>query len=307
MCTTAIVNDLEILENEPIPTWFHVGGRADRLVNVRDQADLARAIALDPSARVLGDGANLLVDDGGVGELVIATKRMNRVRIESKSGKVWAEAGADLPKLIVATVREGLAGLEGLGGVPATVGGATIMNAGGKFGEIADSITAVHVVDRSGRERVLSRSEIQFSYRHSGLAPFLVTAVEFQLQPSDQPSLRKRLLEVMEYKKHSQPMKDKSAGCCFKNPTLTTALSDSRGPIGEAGARVSAGMLIDRAGLKTLAIGGASVNERHGNFLVTTEGATAGDVIRLMEEVERRVFDRFGVVLEREVVVWSRG
>jgi len=110
----------------------------------------------------------------------------------------------------------------------------------------------------------------------------------------------------MAYKKRSQPMADASAGCCFKNPTLAAEVSEL-GEHGLAGKRVSAGMLIDRAGLKGLRVGAAEVSPVHGNFLVPREGATAGDVIRLMVEVERRVLERFGVRLAREVVVWERG
>jgi len=289
-----------------IPTWFRIGGRADRLVHVRTLNELIEAVAIDPACRVLGDGANLLVDDDGVGELVVATTGMNAVEINAASGRVLADAGADLPKLILATGRAGLAGLEGLGGIPATVGGAIVMNAGGAFGQIADSVAAVHMIDRGGAVRRLARDEIAFGYRHSGLSPAIVARVEFQLTSSDPVPLRERLKDVMAYKKKSQPMAADSAGCCFKNPTLSADVADDRGAIGHAGQRVSAGMLIDRAGLKGLAAGGASVSPVHGNFLVTKTGAKARDVIDLMAEIEKRVRDRFGVVLEREVVVWTR-
>lgn len=306
MSIAATVNELQISENAPIPTWFKIGGRADRMVNVRTSEELAQAIAMDPNARILGDGANLLVDDEGVAELVVSTKTMNSFEIDAATGRVVADAGVDLPKLILATGRAGLSGLEGLGGIPATLGGAVIMNAGGAFGQIADAVSVVHVVDRNGVVSQRKRSEIDFSYRHSGLAPAVVMRVELVLQPADPVELRNKLKDVMAYKKRSQPMAADSAGCCFKNPTLQSDLSDAGVPIGAAGQRVSAGMLIDRAGLKGLSIGGASVSPVHGNFLVTAVGATARDVIALMTEVERRVMARFGVRLEREVVVWQR-
>ena len=130
----------------------------------------------------------------------------------------------------------------------------------------------------------------------------IVTAVEFGLDPGDAAPLRDRLKECMAYKKASQPMGAASAGCCFKNPTLGEAIEG----VGDEGTRVSAGMLIDRAGCKGLRQGGAAVSEAHANFLVTDDGAKARDVIALMERVEARVRDTFGVTLEREVVVWTR-
>lgn len=295
---------LVIERDAEIPTWFGIGGRADQLARPSDAAQLRECLKRDPALRVLGDGANLLVDDPGVSELVVVLggKDLTGVKFEPDGGRVVAGAGANLPKLINETVRRGLSGLEGLGGIPASVGGAVIMNAGGSFGQIADAVAAVRALDREANEVTLGRDEIEFSYRHSGLDHLIITSVEFDLAEEDPVALRARLKEVMEYKKGSQPMADRSAGCVFKNPTLTMDLAD----VAPAGERVSAGMLIDRAGCKGLRVGGASVSTRHANFVVTEKEATARDVIRLMEQTSARVLDRFGVALEREVVVWSR-
>ncbi len=149
---------------------------------------------------------------------------------------------------------------------------------------------------------VLPREMIDFGYRRSGLKGLVITRVEFSLQPGDGSALRARLLEVMAYKKKSQPMKENCAGCAFKNPTLSADLAG----IGAAGARVSAGMLIDKAGCKGLRMRSAEVSPLHGNFLTADTGGKARDVIELMDEVRRRVMDRFGVGLENEVVVWRR-
>ncbi|CAG1000598.1 UDP-N-acetylmuramate dehydrogenase [Phycisphaerales bacterium] len=302
MPTTAAMT---IQKNAPIPTWFGIGGRADRLLAVRSDDDIRRGLEIDRAALVLGDGANLLVDDAGVGELVLAMEGYCGVEFADGSGVV-AQAGADLSKLIHETARRGLAGLEGLIGIPASVGGAAVMNAGGKFGQIADVIRRVHAISRGGSEVTLERRDIHYGYRRSGLNDLVIRRVEFGLMPEDPGSLRARVKDVMAYKKGSQPLAASSAGCCFKNPTLRQDVRDERGEIGRAGERVSAGMLIDRAGLKGLRVRGAVVSERHANFLVPDKGAAARDVIDLMEQVERRVLDRFGVVLEREVVVWRR-
>jgi UDP-N-acetylmuramate dehydrogenase len=303
-----VTHDLEIFEHAEIPTWFGIGGRADRLVRPTSIEDIVRAVEMDPSLRVLGEGANLLVDDAGVGELVLDMSHsgLRSWEIDAARGIVRADAGADLPKLILETVRRGLAGLEGLGGIPASLGGAVMMNAGGAFGQIADAVERVHAIDRAGRSITLERAAIAFDYRHSGLNDLILTKVDLRLTPGDPAKIRERLKDVMEYKKHSQPMAEKSAGCCFKNPTLPHDLAIATGEIGAKGARVSAGMLIDFAGCKGLRVGGAEVSQRHANFLVTNDGAKARDVIQLMHEIERRVLDRFGVQLHREVVVWER-
>jgi UDP-N-acetylmuramate dehydrogenase len=149
---------------------------------------------------------------------------------------------------------------------------------------------------------VFPRGLIDFGYRRSGLRRLVLTRVEFTLAPGDPAALRTRLTDVMAYKKKSQPMAENSAGCAFKNPTLAAAIEG----VGAAGARVSAGMLIDRAGCKGLRLGSARVSAVHGNFLTADAGGRARDVMDLMDEVRRRVLDRFGVVLENEVVLWRR-
>lgn len=307
MSVSATVSEsLDIIENAPIATWFRIGGRADRLMRPRDAAELSRALDVaGGKVWVLGDGANLLVDDDGIDGVVVELNAPAFVvtQIDAKAGTIRVGAGAKLPQLIHVATKAGLAGLEVLGGIPATVGGAIVMNAGGAYGQIADVVARVHGIDRAGNAVTLERGQIDFGYRHSGLNHLILTHAELVLPAGDPEQLRKRLLEIMEFKKKSQPMKENSAGCCFKNPTLA---GDVEG-LGAKGQRVSAGMVIDRAGLKGLAIGGASVSPVHANFIVTVEGATARNVIDLMNEVTRRVKERFGVELEREVVVWERG
>ncbi len=301
---------IEVERDAPIPTWFGVGGRAERLARPCSVEELRRCVEMDPRLRVLGDGANLLVDDDGVAELVVALRGAPFADVRWDSGHgappviVHAGSGANLPRLIVEAVRRGLGGIEGLGGIPATLGGAVMMNAGGKFGQIADVVERVHAVDRDGGVHAIGRDEIEFDYRRSGLDDLIVTGVDLRLTPADPAALRDRLREVMAYKKDSQPLKERSAGCCFKNPTLTRDVDG----IGSRGERVGAGLLIDRAGCKGLTIGGAGVSPGHANFIVAGPGGAgrAREVIAVMDEVERRVLERFGVRLEREVVIWRR-
>jgi UDP-N-acetylmuramate dehydrogenase len=292
------------IASAPIPTWFGIGGSAERFCTPKSIPELKRCLDIDPNLRVLGEGANLLVDDDGIPELVLelSSPAFTKVEIDQKTGKATVGAGADLAKLVVESVRLGLSGLEGLGGIPATIGGALVMNAGGAFGQICDSVVRVHALDRTGRDVVLERSQIDFGYRHSGLNNIIITSAELLLPPGNPAMLRARLKDVMAYKKNSQPMADNSAGCCFKNPTLTSDLKD----IAPKGQRVSAGLLIDRAGCKGMRVGGAMVSPRHGNFVVTGPGAKARDVIELMDLMTRRVQGAFGVTIEPEVVIWRR-
>ena len=298
-----------IQTDAPIPTWFGVGGRADMLATPRtvdELRDLMQAFA-GQTIRIVGDGANLLVDDEGVDGLVIDLRHLSQIDYRgfdpagappTRPTDVIIEvgAGARLPKLIIETVRHGLGGLETLGGIPASVGGAVYMNAGGAFGQIADSVESVHALTRLGQLLVIPFDQINFDYRHSGLGWMVITAVEFHLTalPEDRAAdLRRRLKEVMAYKGDSQPLSSNSAGCVFKNPTLD-------------GDRVSAGMLIDRSECKGLAVGGARVSDVHANFIVTDPGCTARDIIALMERVRATVLERQGAVLEPEVVIWRR-
>ena len=280
-------------------TWFGVGGAADRYVepgSLEGLVGVVRGCAEGGDRlRVLGKGANLLVADEGVGGVVVKLSGdwFRRVEIDGESGVVRVGAGAELERLVTGTVRAGLGGLEVLAGVPATVGGAIRMNAGGAFGEIGSVVRSVTVMGGDGEQRVVNSDQCGFGYRRSAFRDEVVVGAEFALQPGDPVKLRERLKEVMAYKRDSQPMAASSAGCCFKNPDKD---------VSEKGA----GRLIDEAGLKGLRMGGAEVSQRHANFIVLHEGARADDVVRLMSEVQRRVAERFGVELVREVVVWSR-
>jgi len=171
------VMSIPVQRDHPIRTWFEIGGRAERYVDVDSLEMLRGCLELDAGLRVLGDGANLLVDDDGVEELVVRLPAGGDVeaavagiaRRGEREGLVRFAAGADLREAINQTVRAGWSGLETLGGIPATLGGAVVMNAGGAFGQIADVVHRVHLIDRSGAAFSLDRGEIGFSYRHSGL------------------------------------------------------------------------------------------------------------------------------------------
>jgi UDP-N-acetylmuramate dehydrogenase len=276
---------IESLRDEPLGprTTFKIGGAADALVRPADETELADALGAarecDIPWRLLGAGANLLVGDAGVRGAVFSLGRLNR-----RTG-LHVQAGCSLPQLVKETVDEGLAGLECLAGVPATVGGAIAMNAGGRHGDISRSIRYIDVLTPDGKLKRLPRAEIPFRYRSWGLAGHVAVAAAFDLTPD--PQARARYDEILADKKATQPLGSPNAGCVFKNP-----------------AGNSAGRLIDQAGLKGARVGRAHVSRKHANFIVNEGGATARDVHGLIDTIRGRVRDRFGVELELEVLTW---
>lgn len=260
-------------------TTMKVGGPAEYFAEPRTIEELAALLATGIPWRILGSGANLLVRDRGVEGLVIRLHRLQR-----REG-LYVEAGRNLPNLVKETVSEGLAGLECLAGVPATVGGAVAMNAGGRHGEIGDAIRFVDVLE-NGEVRRLSRAEVGFRYRGTALGGRPVVGAQFELRPD--PRVGERYDAILAAKKATQPLGCRNAGCMFRNP-----------PGGHAG------RLIDESGLKGLAVGGIHVSRKHANFFVNDGTGTADDVFRLADLVRDAVRRRAGVELELEIVVWG--
>jgi len=261
-------------------TTLGVGGEAE-LWEAETPADLLEATR-EPF-RMLGAGSNLLVADAGVRERVIKLGRAyNDVRTFGTGHDVWLGAATPLPGLVRRAAEIGLSGLEGLLGVPAVLGGAVAMNAGTRFGEMSNTLQEVEVFVDGGFER-LPADALGLSYRYSALpAGAVLTRARLSLTPSSPERVRARLAQV-DAARRGQP-KNKSAGCAFKNP-----LGDS------------AGRLIDAAGLKGLRVGQAVVSPEHGNFIVNLGGATARDVLGLLERVREGV----EVPLETEWELWG--
>lgn len=291
--------DIAHERNQPLGplTWYGIGGCAEIVAHPASVQQLS-ALASHCHAHgirvyVLGIGANLLIADEGVDGVVIRldAPEFSRVRIDGT--RVIAGAGRDLMKLVLNTASAGLRGLEVLAGIPATIGGAARMNAGGAFGEIGNVIDAVHVMDETGHTRWLRRDELTFKYRSANITEPYILDVEFGLVRDDRDTLRRRVKKIFDYKKSSQPMAAHSPGCAFKNP-----------PSQDGRDCDSAGMLIDRAGLKGYRCGAAEVCHRHANFIIAHRGATADDVRAVLEHVEKTVETRFGIRLEREIVLW---
>lgn len=282
------------VEREPLApyTWYRLGGPARVLANATSAEQLAAVLAWAGREGLpvypLGAGANVLVSDDGVDGVVVRLAGGEFHDVHWLADGAVAGGGVDVGKLALRAVRRGLAGLECMAGIPGTVGGCVRMNAGGRFGEIGDVVRRVWTVDRSGCRREWERRELGFGYRCSALGDHIVERVEFVLTPTDSEALRARYDGIWAAKTSSQPLGTGSAGCVFKNPP------------GD-----SAGRLIDRAGCKGLAYGGARVSPVHANFIVASGGAAAADVLRLIAIVRKRVREQCGVELELEVKLWG--
>jgi UDP-N-acetylmuramate dehydrogenase len=282
-----------VRQAEPLAphTWFQLGGPAEFFAEPRTLDELQglvrRCAEEELPIRVLGGGSNVLVRDEGVPGLVVRFAEGVFADIQVAAGRVTAGGAAKLGHVISSAVREGLAGLEALVAIPGTVGGALHGNAGSRGGDIGQWTRRATVMTRSGEVIERQRDELVFAYRESSLDELAILSAEFELEAEDPEQLTKRMQQQWIMKKASQPLGHQSAGCIFKNP---------RG--------MSAGMLIDQAGLKGTRIGGAEVNDRHANFIVAEPGAASHDVLRLIELVRSRVADRIGIDLELEIQVW---
>lgn len=298
--------DVQVELDAPLAkhTWYGIGGKADALVRPNTAEALAtllrRCRRNGIVVRILGSGANLLVDDEGVEGVVVKLDaecfKGFQMNAEGAADMVRVGGGRDMGKTAHDCVRLGLAGLEPMIGIPATVGGAIRMNAGGKFGAIGDVVRSVDLVSWDGELRTYRREDVAFEYRHTNLPAGIVTSAVFALRPEDPVALRKRMLEISAYKASVQPLAANSAGCMWKNPVDPAT-----------GQRTSAGLLIDRAGLKGTRVGGAVVSMQHGNFICAEPGCRAQDIIELSSQVADEAFRRTGIRLEREVVFWRRG
>ncbi|MEX0775031.1 MAG: UDP-N-acetylmuramate dehydrogenase [Phycisphaeraceae bacterium] len=294
----SILTDLNIRHETDMPlgplTWYGVGGAARVLAHPSSVQQLAALVArchdLSVPIYVLGAGANVLVADQGVPGIVIRLDDPCFKQLRVDKTLVAVGAGYDLARLVLETARQGLAGLECLAGIPATVGGAVRMNAGGAFGDIGRSVARIQVMDQTGQVYYRDRDDLVFSYRKTNIAARFIIEAELELTPEDSEAILKRVKEIFAFKSASQPLREHSAGCAFKNPPPEVGLS--------------AGQLIDRAGLKGYSHGKAEVSDHHANFVIAHPGATAGDVIAVINHVQSVVAERFGVQLEREVVIW---
>lgn len=291
----SIFSGLENIVKEKCPlapyTWYGLGGPADYLITPQSREQIVEVLQRcrehQLPVRVLGFGSNLLVGDEGVRGAVIRLENPVFCEFKFEGTTLKAGAGANLNKLVLESVRKGLAGLEALTGIPGSIGGAVRMNAGGRFGDLGSVVQRVTVMNLEGQVFEKAKPELVFDYRSTNITAKLILEAAMELTESDPESLLQVVKEVWIYKKNTQPLDTHNAGCIFKNP---------RG--------MSAGALIDRAGLKGTQIGGAVVSEKHANFFIAEKGCRSSDVRQLIDLVRTKVREKFDVELELELEIW---
>lgn len=286
------VPEIEVVANEPMSrhTTFAIGGPADLFISPKTTEQLAGALAAIRSCGVpfllLGNGSNMLVADAGYRGAVICTTEMDDVRAGEDSTLV-AQAGALLGRVARRAQRAGLTGAEFSGGIPGSVGGAVFMNAGAYDGQIAGIVEKTEYLDGEGNLRTLTGEEHCFGYRSSAFRAhpdWTVVRTTMRLQPGDPAAILDKMNDFAQRRRDKQPLNYPSAGSTFKRPE-----------------GYFAGRLIEDAGLKGVSVGAAQVSEKHAGFLINRGGATCDEMLRLIELVQQRVREKFGVELECEV------
>jgi UDP-N-acetylmuramate dehydrogenase len=282
-----------VREQEPLApyTWLRLGGAAQYFAEpttVEELAALVRRCHESGTAmRVLGGGSNLLVRDEGVSGVVVSLGAAAFGRIEVAGRILKAGGGAKLGHVISTAVREGLAGLESLVGIPGTLGGALHTNAGTLGGDIGQYTTSASVMSRKGEIATRQKEEFRFGYRASSLDELVILDATLELDPGDARSLTKQMQQAWILKRAEQPLFDQNAGQIFKSP-----------------GGVSAASLIEDAKLDSARVGDAAISDRNANFIVAGPKATSRDVLELIELVRKGVAERVGVELELAVEVW---
>lgn len=281
-------------------TWFRVGGNAELLFQPADESDLSQFITALPDdipVTILGLGSNLIIRDGGIKGITIKLgKNFNRLDHDPTTNIVELGAGAGDIAAARHLAKEGVGGFEFLSGIPGCIGGALRMNAGAYGNEIGDILIDARVMDRSGQIQTVTKDEMNLSYRHNGLPDDIIfVSARFQGQKANPETLLARLDDIKSQREETQPVKDRTGGSTFANPSkddlLSAGLSDD----------IKAWQLIDKVGGRGFKIGGAMISEKHCNFMINDGTATAHDLESLGEEMRKRVKDEFGITLHWEI------
>lgn len=271
-------------------TTFRIGGPADCFLQLENEEQLIRVQKylnrVELPYFILGNGSNLLVSDAGYRGVILQIGRAMS-RVEAEGCRIKAQAGASMAQVARAAMEQGLTGLEFASGIPGTVGGGVVMNAGAYDGEMSQVVKLVRVVNREGEVMELDNSTMEFGYRTSAVKNnFLtVTEVVFELRKGDREQIRAKMEDFASRRREKQPLEYPSAGSTFKRPKGNFA-----------------GKLIMDAGLKGYQCGGARVSDKHCGFVINAGNATAEDVRNVIREVQRQVKERFCVELETEVL-----
>ena len=292
---------LELIDNDIIKkdvpmsqlTTFRTGGNAKIVLFPRTVNEIKDIVKIFFDAKikyyVLGNGSNLLVSDDGVNDPVICLGK-NFSSVELFEDCITARAGAFLSSIAKKAADASLTGFEFAAGIPGTLGGALIMNAGAYGGEMKDVVEAVSFIDPCGEEHIITGEEMEFSYRHSVLTDMdcIITGATIKLKKGDKKEIEARMSELSAKRREKQPLEFPSAGSIFKRPQ-----------------GYFAGALIEEAGLKGRRVGGAQVSEKHAGFIINTGNAKTSDICGLINIVKDEVYKKHNVVLETEVKFWD--
>jgi UDP-N-acetylmuramate dehydrogenase len=289
--------DVRFMEPMMKHTSLRIGGPADLFVIPRDLPSLKNILVVLKKRKIpflaLGGGTNILVRDGGIEGAVISLRSFKKIEILSEdvaNVKIHVEAGTPLQRLVNFSREKGYSGIEGLAGIPGSVGGAICGNAGAFGYEMKDVLISVSIMDDKGRIKSLKKEDIDFGYRRSGIPlTDLLLSAEIILKKDKKEHVSAKIQDFLKKKWESQPFSEPSAGCVFKNPP-----------------KLPAGKLINEAGCKGMRIGNIEVSSSHANFFTNKGKAKASDFIRLMQDVAQKVRERFGVVLETEIRIVGR-
>lgn len=288
----------EVRENEPLARWstYRIGGVAT-VLNPASAEDIAAALRHCATRGVpwfaLGLGSNLLFPDAGVDALVIRIGKGLDSIIQRNAEWVLG-AGLPAPTAAKRTAAAGWAGIHKMVGVPGSVGGGIVMNAGCHGAEWRDVVKTVHTIDAQGNDHMVGAAEAGFEYRRSDLGRVVVVSTTVTLQQRDSAELERETEELYRWRKDGTPFNQPCCGSVFKNPEITdTSVESLR----------TAGQFIDAAGLKGTRVGGIEVSPMHANYFVNTGGGTSSDVLALMRTVRARVLERWGVMLTPEVKI----
>ena len=270
-------------------TTYGIGGPAELFVLPSDKNDLISIVQLSKKYKqtvtIIGSGSNLLISDNGIKGVVISIKHCLRT-INVDIDKIYVECGTMLGKIVKESMKHDLKGLENLIGVPGTLGGALMMNAGAWGGEVSENLESVELLNDKNEIEILSKSDIDFSYRSSSFGnDIILLSAIFKLKKSDKKIIQDNFDLAKSGRKNTQPLNYRSAGSVFKNPS----------------SKHSAGMLIDQSGLKGFSVGDAKISNKHANFFVNTGDAKADDMISLIKQAKDAVKDQFNIQLDLEV------
>jgi len=284
---------LKIKRNQPLKdkTTIKIGGPAQFFSAPKNSKELRELlIQADKNSipvLVIGAGSNLLISDKGVKGLILKLSSAHFKKITLKGNTIEAGSGVMLASLIKFTLSKSLVGLEFLSGIPGTLGGALIMNAGCWGKNIGGLVKKIEVIDLKGNIKILNREEANFGYRKSGLEKYIILSAGIGLKKSSREIIRRKIKDYLFKKRATQDLTSYNAGCIFKNPKA-----------------LSAGKLIDLCGLKGNKRGGAFISAKHANFILNKSNAKASDVLSLIKLARIKVKQKFGVNLEPEIKIW---